>query len=80
MQCRRGENVNSNPRTSRYYSVCGEWFFSTREKVSIGPFASREEAEGELMLFLRHIGEGGIYIDRYVLEQRRWNNNQTWFN
>lgn len=78
MQQRMGESGKAFARADRYYSVCGEWFFSTREKVSIGPFAKKEDAEAELMLFLRHIGEGGIYIDRYVLQQRRWNNNQSW--
>ena len=77
MEYRTGEFTNSSIRTDRYYRVCSEWFFSTREKVAIGPFASRDEAEAELMLFLRHINEGGIYVEHYVLQQRRWNNNRA---
>ena len=69
---------NTYPRTDRYYRIGGEWFFSTREKLQIGPFNNRDEAEAELMSFLRHRDEGGIYIERYILQQRRWSNNLHW--
>jgi hypothetical protein len=35
-------------RCNRFYSIKGEWFFSTREGIDHGPFPSREEAMAEL--------------------------------
>ncbi len=63
MQCRSGEASGTHFRTDRYFCISGEWFFSTRENLQIGPFATRDDAEIELLLFLRHIQEGGIYAE-----------------
>ena len=65
MQCRRGEVENTHFRIDRYFCISGEWFFSTRENLQIGPFANKEDAQVELMLFLRHLREGGVFADRY---------------
>jgi len=32
----------------------GEWFYMTREGEEKGPFESREDAEGDLIVYLRH--------------------------
>lgn len=77
MQCRSGEVTDTQCRIDRYFRISGEWFFSTRENLQIGPFQHRDDAEVELMFFLRHIKEGGIYADRYlyeplVRESQRW--------
>ncbi len=61
MLTRSGEGINTRFRTERYFCICGEWFFSTRENLQIGPFQNRDDAEVELMFVLRHLGEGGIY-------------------
>ncbi len=65
-------------RTERYFCISGQWFFATREMLQVGPFASREDAEVALMLFLRHVGEGGIYADLYGLNQQRWGRYRDW--
>ena len=39
-------------RTSRYFCVSGDWYFSTRENKDFGPFSSREHAEVALSRYL----------------------------
>jgi hypothetical protein len=52
---RKGEQGSFPFRSGRFFSVEGRWFFTTREGVDHGPYASKEEAEAELTLFLRGI-------------------------
>ena len=66
MQYRDGEEVSTRYRSQRYYCICGEWYFSTRENLNVGPFPSREDAEAELLFFLRHSNEGGIFTGLYL--------------
>ncbi len=61
MEIRCGESGNTHFRTARFFCISGDWYFSTRENLQVGPFSNRDEAEGELMLFLRHVNEGGIF-------------------
>lgn len=61
MKYRIGEVTNSHFRNERFFCISGEWYFSTRENLKVGPFADREQSEIELMFFLRHVDEGGIY-------------------
>lgn len=73
MQCRSGEVANAHGRTDRYFCISGEWFFSTRENLQIGPFLTYDAAEVEMIMFLRHMQEGGINARRYspdFLEER----------
>lgn len=63
MQQRTGETEVKHYRADRFYSIAGQWFFSSRENLQVGPFASREMAEYELQNFLRHVNEGGIYAE-----------------
>jgi hypothetical protein len=42
---RAGEQPKVWFRTSRFFSVDDVWFFSTRENIDVGPYATREEAE-----------------------------------
>ncbi len=58
---REGEVATTHFRTARYFCISGEWFFSTRENLQVGPFEARDDAEVELMFFLRHVREGGLY-------------------
>ena len=44
----------------------GQWFFTTREHIDMGPFMSRQEAEIELAVFIRHITDkSGLYLSQY---------------
>ncbi len=51
---RRGESGRIPFRTGRFFSVGGEWFFSTREGENHGPYASRQIAEAALLNFVRN--------------------------
>lgn len=39
-------------RTDRFFSGNGRWYFATRERIDVGPFARREQAEAALERFL----------------------------
>lgn len=69
MQCRTGEAEGENSRTPRYFCISGQWYFSSRETLQVGPFPSQDDAEMELLMFLRHVGEGGIYANGYPRNQ-----------
>jgi len=51
-QRRTGEQGNIPFRSSRFFSVGGKWYFTTREGFDSGPFATRERAEVGLRRFL----------------------------
>lgn len=53
MANRQGEEGNIPFRTERFFSVADKWYFSTREGVDSGPYASRERAEEGLKRFLK---------------------------
>jgi hypothetical protein len=44
MNNRDGELGNVPLRSDRFFAAQGEWFFSTREGTSIGPFDGKPEA------------------------------------
>ena len=44
-------------RTQRFFSEGSRWYFSTREQTIEGPFVSRNDAEQELMIYLRNMRE-----------------------
>lgn len=44
-------------RSQRFFSEGNKWYFTTRENTVEGPFDSREDAEQELMLYLRNLRE-----------------------
>ena len=54
-QHRSGEAGSIPFRTGRFFNVGGHWYFSTREAVDQGPYASRQEAENALRLYLENI-------------------------
>jgi len=49
---RSGENTQSAYRTSRFYCVATQWYFSVREKEDQGPYSSKLSAEKELKMYL----------------------------
>ncbi len=52
MNVRAGEADKSWYRSDRFFKVNGEWYFSTREKIDVGPFDSLENASQGLALFI----------------------------
>ncbi|MEH6556402.1 MAG: DUF6316 family protein [Oceanicoccus sp.] len=65
MECRDGETETSKFRANRYFCISGQWFFSTREHLQVGPFPTQDDAEMELSFFLRHMDEWGRYANPY---------------
>lgn len=57
MTSREGEGDKTWFRSDRFFCEEGKWFFTTRENTVEGPYASRAEAEQELMMYLRDLRE-----------------------
>lgn len=57
MASREGENDKTWFRSDRFFCEEGKWFFTTRENTIKGPYDSRDEAEQELMMYLRDMRE-----------------------
>lgn len=55
MNVRVGEPEKAWYRSDRFFKVNGEWYFSTREQIDVGPFTSRENACKGLELFIESI-------------------------
>ena len=53
---RSGDNKNFF-KSDRTFLVNGEWFFSTREGETQGPFESKVDAENEIALYIRRAVE-----------------------
>jgi len=49
-----GENEKLHFQMDRLVQQNGEWFYMTREGEEKGPFESREDAEGDLAVYIRH--------------------------
>ena len=50
----RSGETNVYPfRTQRYFCINGVWYFNTRGGGQRGPFATKQEMQGELLLFIR---------------------------
>ena len=49
---REGESRPYPFRSGRFFNVNGEWFFSTREGATFGPYAERSRAEEACTTFL----------------------------
>jgi len=53
----RKEDGDSEKRyfqVDRFVQQNGEWFYTTREGDERGPFVSKKEAEGDLIVYMRH--------------------------
>jgi len=50
---RDGDNKVYPYRSDRYYCENGRWFYTTREAMSNGPFASRAQAERDFEVAMR---------------------------
>lgn len=40
-------------RTGRFFVVDSQWYFSTREKLDLGPFPTKEKAEQESQIYIQ---------------------------
>lgn len=50
-----GDNDKRYFQVDRFYQQNGEWFYTTREGTERGPFESKEEAEGDLIVYVRRM-------------------------
>lgn len=66
MEYREGEAPNARVRSDRFLCIENEWYFNVRGGDLCGPFASREDAESELVFFLL---ERGITVLSPTAEQ-----------
>ncbi|MBS8242066.1 hypothetical protein DYI22_16385 [Marinobacter lipolyticus] len=60
MDVRRGEQERHWFRSDRFTTINGQWFFQTREGSFEGPFDTVNEAQMELLLYLRHSEDDGF--------------------
>ncbi len=49
-----GKDEKLHFQMDRLVQQNGEWFYMTREGEEKGPFESREDAEGDLVVYIRH--------------------------
>lgn len=59
MRTRSGEAARPWFRSDRYYHTGEGWWFMTRENTELGPFISQNEAEIELVLYVRQVNQIG---------------------
>ena len=59
MRTRTGEAARPWFRSERYYHTGEGWWFMTREKDELGPFRPQNDAENELVLYIRKINMVG---------------------
>jgi len=64
MRARSGEAVRPWFRSERFYHTSEGWWSMTREKDELGPFDSQHEAENELVLYIRHVGQDEHFSTR----------------
>ena len=50
-----GDDVKMHFQMDRFIQQNGEWYYTTHEGEERGPFESREDAEGDLILYLQHL-------------------------
>lgn len=65
MRTRTGEASRPWFRSDRYYHTGEGWWFSTRENKEMGPFTSQNEAESELILYIRKVNT----VDSFPLDK-----------
>ncbi len=49
-----GKDEKLHFQMDRLVQQNGEWFYMTREGVERGPFESKEDAEGDMIAYIRH--------------------------
>ena len=60
------ESVTADPkntvRSERFFKLADDWYFTTRENVTLGPFESREEAKMAVADFVDFINNASPKI------------------
>lgn len=67
MNHRQGEGEKHWYRSDRFFVVNNQWYFSTREKLDVGPFGSEDGAQQGLKLFIKNMSHEKS--DRHVAAQ-----------
>ena len=49
-----GKNGKLHFQMDRYVQQNGQWFYMTREGEEKGPFESKEDAEGDMAVYIRY--------------------------
>lgn len=52
-----GEVSKTFFQVERFVQMNGQWYYTTREGHEKGPFDTREDAEGDLIAYLRHLDQ-----------------------
>lgn len=55
---KEGEKVHF--QSNRFVRQNGEWFYTTRDGQERGPFEDKEDAEGDLILYMRECRYDGL--------------------
>lgn len=50
-----GDDGKLHFQMDRFIQQNGEWFYTTREGEERGPFESKDDAKGDLILYLQHL-------------------------
>lgn len=50
------QDIPTTFRTSRYFSIGTDWYFSTREGIDQGPYQSKKLAQEAVVTFIRENG------------------------
>ena len=50
-------NEKHHFQMDRFAQQNGEWFYVTREGDERGPFDTRDDAEGDIAVYIRYMGE-----------------------
>ena len=84
---RAGEEPGgSHYRVDRFFSVDNDWFFSTRESTEFGPYASKEDAERALQVYVRDVQRANaadvselvVQTELGLTELRKLNVSSAW--
>lgn len=71
--CRAGEqpgNPLASSRRGRVFRLPNGWYFNTRERIALGPFASAETAEVGIADFLAFLREAPTHVRRLFRAER----------
>jgi len=61
-------------RSDRFFTADKQWYFTTRENRDVGPYASREDAEHGLELFIDCVEKQKTEVEHAILiaQQGDW--------
>lgn len=54
----------SGSRSNRVFRLPSGWYFNTRERIALGPFASADKAESGIADFLAFLNEAPTHVRR----------------